>query len=119
MNSTQCTVSLREDMRYGIDRKVEQRPHPDELDFYVGRKCLLESGAQTATGVVIPRIHGIRERRLFEIAWRKESDFLDHAGKSASRHSTTRRARKADIIPGTIQLAAVSFLEIWSERAVD
>ena len=76
--------------------------YPDQLDFYVARKCSLGLGAQPEAGVVIPRIHGILERRLFEIAWRKESDFPDHAGESTSRHSTAREARNTDEIPGMI-----------------
>jgi hypothetical protein len=77
-------------------------PYAKELDPYVDGKGSLELHAQLETLFVIPRIHGIREWQLFEVAWREKSDFLEHAGEGTSRESTTRETENTDLIPDVI-----------------
>ena len=68
-------------------------PCPKELDFYVETEGLLELCTQCMTCVVFPHVHGIRERQLFEVPFREESDFLEHTGESAARYGTARETK--------------------------
>ena len=77
-------------------------PHAKEFDAYVDRKCSLELHAQLQTLFVIPRVHGIRERQLFEIAWREKPDFLEHTSEGTSCESATRESKNTDLIPDVI-----------------
>ena len=77
-------------------------PYTEELDPYVDGEGALELQAQLETLVVIPRVHGIRERQLFKVAWREKSNLLEHAGEGASCESTTRETENTDLISGTI-----------------
>jgi hypothetical protein len=77
-------------------------PHAKELDPYVDRKGSLELHAQLQTLFVIPRVHGIRERQLFEVAWREKPDFLEHASEGTSCESATRESKNTDLIPDVI-----------------
>jgi hypothetical protein len=73
-------------------------PHAKKVDLYVDGKSSFELRAQLTTLIVIPCVHLIREGQLFDVAWREESDFLEHASKSASREGTPRETKNADSI---------------------
>ena len=77
-------------------------PYAKELDPYVDGKGSFELQAQLQTLFVITRIHGIRERQLFEVAWREESDFLEHTGERTGCESATRETKNTDLISGAI-----------------
>ena len=77
-------------------------PYPKEPDFYLGTEGSLELCAQRMTGVVFPHVHGIRERQLFEVPCREESDFLEHTGEAAGRYCTARETKDTDFVIGAI-----------------
>ena len=81
---------------------LNDTPYTEELDPHVDRKRSLELQAQLETLVVVPRVHGVRERQLFEVEWREKTDFLKHAGERTGRESTTRETKDTDLIPDTI-----------------
>ena len=84
-----------------IDRSSDI-PYAKEIDPYVDRKGSLELEAQLETLFIIPRVHRIGERQLFEVAWREETDFLEHAGEGTGCESTTRETKNTDLIPDMI-----------------
>lgn len=77
-------------------------PHAKELNLHVNRKGSFELHAQFKTLVIIPRVHGIRERQLFVVAWREKADFLEHASKGTCREGTARETENTDLIPDFI-----------------
>jgi len=81
---------------------VNDIPYAKELDPYVDGKGSFELQAQLEALIVIPRIHGIRERQLFEVAWREKPDFLKHACEGTGCESATRETKNTDLIPGAI-----------------
>ena len=76
-------------------------PYTEELDLHVDRKESLDLQAQLET-LVVPRVHGIRERQLFEVERREKADFLKHAGERTGSESTTRETKDTDLIPDMI-----------------
>jgi hypothetical protein len=77
-------------------------PYTKELDLYVDGKCSLKLHTQSETLVVIPRVHGIRERQLFDVPLREKPDFLKHASEGASSEGAPRKTEDTDLIPDTI-----------------
>ena len=77
-------------------------PYAKELDPDVYGKGPLKLQAQPETLIVIPRVHGICERQLFEVARGEKSNFLEHAGEGPSCESTTRETENTYLIPDAI-----------------
>ena len=88
------------------DRRLIDRsndiPNSNKLDPYVGGEGSLELHAELETLFVIPRIHGIGEGQLFEIAWREKADLLKHPSEGASCESTARETKNTYLIPHMI-----------------
>ena len=77
-------------------------PHANKLDPDVDGKSSLKLHAQLETLFVIPGVHGVRKRQLFDVAWREKSDFLEHASEGTSGESTTGETENANSIPNVI-----------------
>lgn len=77
-------------------------PDANKLDPYVDGEGPLELHAQLETIFVIPRVHGVRERQLLDIARREKSDFLEHASKGTSSERTTGETENANSISNVI-----------------
>ena len=90
------------DVRWVIDRRVDDIPYAKELDPYVDGKGSLEVRAQVAAHFVTPRIHGIGKWQLLEVAWREKSDLLKHAGEGAGCESATGETKNTDMISSAI-----------------
>ena len=73
-------------------------PYAKELDFYVDGESSLELYAQFETLLVIPRVHVIRERQLFEVTLREKSDLLKHAGESTCCVGAARKTKDTNLI---------------------
>ena len=84
-----------------IDR-LNDIPHAEELDFYVYRKSSLELLAQVEALLIFSRVHGIRERQLFNVAWREKTNFLKHASESTCCKGSTRETENGYLIPDMI-----------------
>ena len=77
-------------------------PYTDELDPYVNGKRSLERHTRLETLFVILRVHGVRERQLFEVARREKTDFLDHASEDSCCTSAAREPKNTNVIPRAI-----------------
>ena len=84
-------------------------PYAEELDPHVNRKGSLELETQLDALRVIPRVHIVRERQLFEVAGGNKSHFLKHSREGAGCKSATRETKNTDLIPGAIWSDMVSF----------
>jgi len=91
-----------EDVRWTIVDTLNDIPYAEELDLHVDGKGSLEVLAQVETHFVVPRIHGICERQLLEVARGEKSDFLNHASEGAGCESATRETKNTDMVSGTI-----------------
>jgi hypothetical protein len=106
---TDCTVSLYGNMKWGVDRELNDVPYAKELDPHIDGKRSLELQAQINARIIILLIHGTREWQLFNVPLREKPDFLYHAGEGTSGVSTTRETKDADLVSGMIWLDTVSF----------
>ena len=78
--------------------ELDNIPYAKELDFYVDGKSSLELYAQFKAPLVLPRVHIIRERQLFEVTLREKSNLSKHASESTCCVGTARKTEDTNLI---------------------